>query len=844
MITATYHNMLNIVNKIFGGLSSKNLKAYDKIVKNINDLEAEISKLDNQELKNKTQYFKNQFDKKQKTIDDILPEAFAVVREASKRTLKMRHFDVQLIGGIVLHEGKIAEMKTGEGKTLAATLSVYLNVIAGKSVHIVTVNDYLAKRDSEWMGQIYNFLNLSVGCVNSQTLHENRPREYEKDIVYATNNEIGFDYLRDNLKGDYESLCFKKDAFAIVDEVDSILIDEARTPLVISAESNTSVDLFPQINKIIKLFKDSDYEINEEGKSVLLTNEGMEFAEKLLLENNLIKEGTLQDLDNMTLNHNIIQALRAHKLFIRDKDYILKDKQVVIIDDLSGRPMEGRRYGDGLHQAIEAKEGLTIQKENQTIASVTYQNFFRSYSKLSGMTGTAQTEANEFEGIYNLEVVSIPPNLKINRDDQNDQIYMTKKEKYDAVINLVKERHDKLQPILIGTTSVENSELISKMLKSKNINHSILNAKHHEKEAEIIEKSGLPGNVTISTNMAGRGTDIKLGNDDEALKNKSIDAGGLLVIGTERHESRRIDNQLRGRSGRQGDIGESIFFLSLEDDLMRIFGSKTLENVLGKLGLKEGEAITHSLITKSLERAQQKVEANNYDIRKQILKFDDILNDQRKIIYQNRKEILTTKDQSKIINEMIDDYINELITICIPPKKYSHEWDSELLRSSLEETFKINLPISNWFEEDGVDEEEIIKRVKDQVNQKLKDKKNKYSEELFKFAEKRVMLFQLDKDWREHLAAMDMLRGSVNLRAMGGKDPFFEYKNESFNYFDEMLSNQNERVLKTLFGLELISENKDSIQNKQPNRIITKKIGRNDPCPCGSGKKYKVCHGS
>ncbi len=844
MITATYHNMLNIVNKLFGGLGSKNLKIYDKIVKKINDFETEISKLNDQDLKNKTQYFKNQFDEKLKTLDDILPEAFAVVREASKRTLKMRHFDVQLIGGIVLHEGKIAEMKTGEGKTLAATLPVYLNVIAGKSVHIVTVNDYLAKRDSEWMGQIYTFLNLSVGCVNSQTPHENRPREYEKDVVYATNNEIGFDYLRDNLKGDYESLCFKKDAFAIVDEVDSILIDEARTPLVISAESNTSVELFPQINKIIKLFKDSDYEINEEGKSVLLTNEGMEFAEKLLLENNLIKEGTLQDLDNMALNHNIIQALRAHKLFIRDKDYILKDKQVVIIDDLSGRPMEGRRYGDGLHQAIEAKEGLAIQKENQTIASVTYQNFFRSYSKLSGMTGTAQTEANEFEGIYNLAVVSIPPNLKINRDDQNDQIYMTKKEKYDAVINLVKERHNKLQPILIGTTSVENSELISKMLKSKNINHSILNAKHHEKEAEIIEKSGLPGNVTISTNMAGRGTDIKLGNDDEILKKQAIDAGGLLVIGTERHESRRIDNQLRGRSGRQGDIGESIFFLSLEDDLMRIFGSKTLENVLSKLGLKEGEAITHSLITKSLERAQQKVEANNYDIRKQILKFDDILNDQRKIIYQNRKEILTTKDQSKIINEMIDDYVDELITLCIPPKKYSHEWDSELLKSSLEEIFKINLPISNWFEEDGVDEEEILKRVKDQANQKLKDKKNKYSKELFEFAEKRVMLFQLDKDWREHLAAMDMLRGSVNLRAMGGKDPFFEYKNESFNYFDEMLSNQNEKVLKTLFGLELISENKESIKNNQPNKIITKKIGRNDPCPCGSGKKYKVCHGS
>ena len=847
MITATYHNMLNIVNKLFGGFGTSNLKQYENIVKKINDFEPEISGLTDIELNKKTEYFKKQFRIEKKSIEEILPEAFAVVREASVRTLKMRHFDVQLIGGIVLHEGKIAEMKTGEGKTLAATLPVYLNVIAGKSVHIVTVNDYLAKRDAEWMGKIYKFLNISVGCVNSQTNHEDRPKEYENEVVYATNNEIGFDYLRDNLKGDYESLCFKKDTFAIVDEVDSILIDEARTPLVISAESNASIELFPKINKIIKLFKESDYELNEEGKSILLTNDGMEFAEKLLLENNLIKEGTLQDLDNMSLNHNIIQALRAHKLFIRDKDYIIKDNQIVIVDELSGRAMEGRRYGDGLHQALEAKEGLVIQKENQTIASVTYQNFFRSYSKLSGMTGTALTEANEFEGIYNLGVVSIPPNLKVNRNDQNDQIYMTKKEKYDAVINLVEERHEKKQPILIGTTSVENSELISKLLKQNNISHSILNAKQHDKEAEVIEKAGMPGNVTISTNMAGRGTDIKLGNDIEDLKNQAIETGGLLIIGTERHESRRIDNQLRGRSGRQGDIGESVFFLSLEDDLMRIFGSKTLENVLSKLGLKEGEAITHSLITRSLERAQQKVEANNYDIRKQILKFDDILNDQRKIIYQNRKEILTTKDQSKIINEMIDDYLVELITLCIPAKKYSHEWNSELLKNKIDEIFKINLPINDWFDEDGVDEEEISKRIKDQVNQKLKDKKYQYSEELFEFAEKRVMLFQIDKDWREHLAAMDMLRGSVNLRAMGGKDPFFEYKNESFNYFDEMLSNQNERVLRTLFGLELINENQKNetiTKKKQPNRIISKKIGRNDLCPCGSGKKYKVCHGS
>ena len=847
MITATYHNMLNIVNKFFGGLGSKNLKTYDKIVKKISDFETEISKLDDQELKNKTQHFKNKFDEKQKTIDEILPEAFAVVREASKRTLNMRHFDVQLIGGIVLHEGRIAEMKTGEGKTLAATLAAYLNVIADKSVHIITVNDYLAKRDSDWMGNIYNFLNIKVGCVNSETNHENRPKEYESDVIYATNNEIGFDYLRDNLKSDYESLCFKKDAFAIVDEVDSILIDEARTPLVISAESNSSIELFPKINKIIKLFKETDYELNEEGKSVLLSNKGMEFAEKLLLENNLIKKGTLQDLDNMSLNHNIIQALRAHKLFIKDKDYIIKNKQIVIIDELSGRPMEGRRYGDGLHQALEAKENLSIQKENQTIASITYQNFFRSYNKLSGMTGTAVTEANEFEGIYNLGVVSIPPNLKVNRKDQNDQIFMTKEEKYDAVIKLVKERHEKKQPILIGTTSVENSELISSILKKQNISHSILNAKHHEEEAEIIEKAGLPGNVTISTNMAGRGTDIKLGNNDQELKNKSIDAGGLLVIGTERHESRRIDNQLRGRSGRQGDIGESIFFLSLEDDLMRIFGSKTLENVLGKLGIEKGEAITHSLITRSLEKAQQKVESHNYDLRKQILRFDDILNDQRKIIYNNRKEILNTKDQSKIIDDMIDDYLVEIITKNMPEKKYSHEWNGHQLQQEVEDTFNINLPILNWFEEEGVDEEEISKRIRDQVNQKLKGKKHKYSEDLFEFAEKRVMLFQIDKDWREHLAAMDMLRGSVNLRAMGGKDPFFEYKKESFDYFDQMLSNQNQRVLKTLFGIELINEKENKQESKdykQPNRIIAKKIGRNDSCPCGSGKKYKVCHGS
>ncbi|MDC0044881.1 preprotein translocase subunit SecA [Pelagibacteraceae bacterium] len=839
--------MIGIVNKLFGALGSNSLKRYSNFVEQVNKHENTLKELTDQKLKEKTAFFRDQLSKKN-NINLILPEVFAVVREVAKRTVKMRHFDVQLIGGKVLHDGKIAEMKTGEGKTLVATLAAYANVLDNKSVHIVTVNDYLAKRDSEWMGKIYSFLGLTVGCVTSETEHQLRPSQYECDVVYATNNEIGFDYLRDNLKNDYEGLCFKKDAFAIVDEVDSILIDEARTPLVISAEANTNISLFPKIDKIVKFLKEEDYEINEESKSILLSSKGMEVAEKLLKNENIISKGTLQDIDNIALNHNIIQALRAQKIFIRDKDYILKEKQIVIIDELTGRPMEGRRYGDGLHQAIEAKEGLEIQKENQTIASITFQNFFRSYHKLSGMTGTALTEAKEFEGIYNLEVIDIPPNIKINRDDQNDQIYMTKKEKYDAVINLTKERNKNKQPILIGTTSVENSEIISKLLKNEKIDHKILNAKNHKMEAEIIQQAGIPSNVTISTNMAGRGTDIKLGNENNELKKEAINSGGLLVIGTERHESRRIDNQLRGRSGRQGDVGESIFFLSLEDDLMRIFGSKTLENVLSKIGINEGEVITHSMISKSLERAQQKVESHNYDMRKQILKFDDILNDQRQIIYQNRKEILTTKDQSKIIIEMIDDFIDNLILKCIPPKKYNSEWDSELLKKQTKEIFGLILPIEEWFNEEGVDEDEIKKRVYDEVIQKYNEKKFKYSEELLKFAQKRVMLFQIDKDWRDHLAAMDSLRGSVNLRAMGGKDPFYEYKKESFDYFDEMLSNQNEKVLKTFFSIELVNDNTNKIEEKKNNidtrRIISKKVGRNEPCPCGSGKKYKLCHGS
>ncbi len=841
--------MLNFVNKLFGSSSSRKLKSYSKLVETINNFEDKIKLLSDSDLKNKTNEFRKKISDGS-TLDEILPEAFAVVRESSIRTINLRHYDVQMIGGIVLHRNMIAEMKTGEGKTLVATLAAYLNSFSNKPVHIITVNDYLAKRDSKWMGEIYSFLGLSVGCITSSTSLEDKLKEYKADIVYATNHEIGFDYLRDNLKSNYDILFFKSPGYAIIDEVDSILIDEARTPLIISGESQSSVDLYPKINSLVKFLKEKDYELNEENRTALLTNKGMEIIENLLKKEGLIINGTLQDLDNFSFNHNINQALRAQKLFIKDKDYIIMNNKIVIIDDLSGRPMEGRRYGDGLHQAIEAKENLSIQKENQTIASITYQNFFKTYEKLSGMTGTATTEAAEFEGIYNLEVVEIPPNVPVNRKDLEDQIFMTKKEKYNAILKLVKERFVIKQPILIGTTSVENSEILSKLLDTNNIPHNILNAKFHQKEAEIIKEAGRPGKVTISTNMAGRGTDIKLGgveDDNDELRNLAIKAGGLLIIGTERHESRRIDNQLRGRSGRQGDIGESIFYLSLEDDLMRIFGSKTLENVLSKLGIKEGEAITHSLITKSLERAQQKVESHNYDIRKQILKFDDILNDQRMIIYKNRKDILSSQDHSETINEMTLDIIDNLIVEAIPPKKYSHEWNGQLLIDKVQDIFKINLPINDWINEEGVDDEEIKKRLIDQINQKYQEKKNQYSDDLVKFAEKRIMLFQIDKDWRDHLAAMDALRSSVNLRAMGGKDPFYEYKKESFDYFDEMLSNQNEKVIKNLFNIELVATNKDpknKIIKKVSNSYIGKKIPRNAPCPCGSGKKYKHCHGA
>ena len=844
MLTAIYHIMVSIVNKLFKSFGSNSLKKYDSFVNNVNYLEEEISKLDDLDLRQKTQFFKEKLSNGV-IIDKILPEVFAVVREAAKRTVNMRHFDVQLIGGKVLHDGKIAEMKTGEGKTLVATLAAYANSLTGKSVHIVTVNDYLAKRDSIWMGELYKFLGLSVGCITSTLDHQSRPEQYNCDIVYATNNEIGFDFLRDNLKNDYETLCFKKEAFAIIDEVDSILIDEARTPLVISAESNSNTELYPKINKIIKFLGDDDYEINEEGKSILLTTKGMDFTENLLKKNNLITKGTLQDIENISLNHNIIQALRAHKLFNRDKDYIIKNKDIVIIDELTGRPMEGRRFGDGLHQAIEAKENLVIQKENQTIASITYQNFFRTYAKLCGMTGTALTEAKEFEGIYNLEVVDIPPNIKINRLDKNDQIYMTKKEKYNAVLDLVKNRNEMKQPILIGTTSVENSEIISKLLLRENINHKVLNAKNHKEEAEIILQAGIPGNVTISTNMAGRGTDIKLGNDNDELKNNAINSGGLLVIGTERHESRRIDNQLRGRAGRQGDIGESIFFLSLEDDLMRIFGSESINKILEKLGLKDGESIDHPWINKALERAQQKVEARNFDIRKTLIKFDNVLNDQRHVIFTQRNNAMNSEEifnySENFLNEIIDDLIKLKIQKISNPK--SNEFNNRiktLMGKNINESQFQELALSN--------DENIKQNIIKQFNENRKERVKILGESQAKEIEKRIFLQSIDLNWRSHIQYLEQLRQVIGLRSYGQRDPLIEYKKEAFNLFSILLEKLKLDYITVLMNLRVVEQpvekSKDQIEKKDYSKIPEKKMRRNEPCYCGSGKKYKHCCGA
>ena len=859
-----------LTSRFFGSSNDRQIKKYRPIIDKINSLEEDLQKISDDELKLKTTYFKDLLSKEQNLIN-ILPEAFASVREAAKRTLNQRHFDVQLMGGLVLHEGKIAEMKTGEGKTLVATLACYLNALEGKGVHVVTVNDYLAQRDSQWMGQIYEFLGMSVGCIVSEMDDHQRRLAYKADITYGTNNEFGFDYLRDNMKYSLDEMVQRPFNFAIVDEVDSILIDEARTPLVISGQSEDSSILYKTIDKFIPSLKEDDYELDEKQRTCNLTDNGIGNIEQALKSENLIEDGSLFDVKNVSILHHINQALRAHKLFKKNTHYMVKNNSVIIIDEFTGRAMEGRRFGEGQHQAIEAKEKITVQPENQTLASVTFQNYFRMYPKLSGMTGTALTEEGEFSEIYNLHVIEVPTNLKIARIDSNDEIYKTNLERDEAVINLIEECKKNNQPVLVGTVSIEKSEILSKLLKAKNIDHEVLNAKFHEQEAQIIGYAGIPGSVTIATNMAGRGTDIQLGgnleirqakeikvdnlnsekvknliNDIEEKKNVALKAGGLYVIGTERHESRRIDNQLRGRTGRQGDPGSSKFLLSLQDDLMRIFGSDRLETMLGKLGLEKGEAIVHPWINKAVEKAQGKVEAHNFEIRKQLLKFDDVMNDQRKVIFDQRKEIMRSDDISEMILDMRHEVIETIVFKSIPEQSYHDQWDSETLATDVKNYLGITVPIIKWTKEDGIIEKEIISRLIELSNNFMAERAVKFGIDVFRQAEKTLLLQVLDQGWKEHLLMLDQMRQSIGLRAYAQKDPLNEYKKEAFELFENMLDKLRKTITSVLSYIEIEQENIQSKEhNNEPQTLpSSKKIPRNSICPlCDSGKKYKHCCG-
>ena len=859
----------NLTSKFFGSSNDRQIKKYNPLVHKINELEDIFIKLSDQELKLKTIDLKEKISNGE-TLDNILPEAFATVREAAKRTLSQRHFDVQLIGGLVLHEGKIAEMKTGEGKTLVSTLACYLNALEGKGVHVVTVNDYLAKRDSEWMGQIYNFLGMSVGCILSDKNDDERRIAYKADITYGTNNEFGFDYLRDNMKYSLDEMVQRPFNFAIIDEVDSILIDEARTPLVISGQSEDSSTLYKSIDKFIPLLKQDDFELDEKQRTCNLTDIGINTVEKALRSENMIEDGSLFDIKNVSLLHHINQALRAHKLFQKNTHYMVKDDSVIIIDEFTGRAMEGRRFGEGQHQAIEAKEKITVQPENQTLASVTFQNYFRMYPKLSGMTGTALTEEGEFSEIYNLQVLAVPTNLNVARIDSNDEIYKTNLERDEAVILLIEDCQKNNQPVLVGTVSIEKSEILSKLLKEKNIKHEVLNAKFHEQEAQIIGYAGIPGAVTIATNMAGRGTDIQLGgnleirqsnelkssspnegklndlkNDIEKKKTIALQAGGLYVIGTERHESRRIDNQLRGRTGRQGDPGGSKFLLSLQDDLMRIFGSDRLENMLGKLGLEKGEAIVHPWINKAVEKAQGKVEAHNFEIRKQLLKFDDVMNDQRKVIFDQRKEIMRSDDISEMVIDMRYEVIESVVFKSIPNQSYHDQWDGDGLIEDVRNYLGLDVPIKKWIKEDGIIEKEIISRLIELSNNFMAERAVKIGVDVFRQAEKTLMLQVLDQSWKDHLLMLDQMRQSIGLRAYAQKDPLNEYKREAFELFEDMLDKLRKTITSVLSNIEIRQENNDENQQiNKPLKIDSGKISRNSICPlCDSGKKYKHCCG-
>lgn len=908
------NKMFSILTKIFGTANGRIIKRLQKEIYKISDFESKIKNLTNQELAAKTIEFRQKLASGQ-TLDDISYEAFAAVREASKRVIGQRHYDVQLIGGMIIHRGAIAEMRTGEGKTLASTLPAYLNALSNKGVHIVTVNDYLAKRDSEWMGKIFKFLGLTVSAVVADMTDSERKAAYNCDITYATNNELGFDYLRDNMKFTEESKVQRPFNYAIIDEVDSILIDEARTPLIISGPVDDRSELYSKIDALIKILKQSDYEKDEKLKSVNLTEDGINRIEVMLAEKGLINQhSSLYDFDNLNLVHYINQSLRAHYIFTRDVDYIIKDRKIMIIDEFTGRVMDGRRYSDGLHQSIEAKEQVPIQNENQTLASITFQNYFRMYPKLSGMTGTAMTEAGELKDIYNLEVISVPTHNQISRKDLDDEIYGTRKEKYNAIMNLIKDCYEREQPILVGTISIEKSEEISKELTNININHKVLNAKMHEQEAHIIAQAGRLGAVTIATNMAGRGTDIMLGGNPEMMaeeldernlnpkeyeaaiaeikekvkkeKELVVATGGLYVIGTERHESRRIDNQLRGRSGRQGDPGATRFFLSLEDDLMRIFASERISGVLRTLGLKDGEAIGHPMISRSLEKAQQKVESHNYEIRKNLLRFDDVMNDQRKIVYEQRNEIISSEDVSEFRINMTEQLVTNLVQKYINPGAYREDWLSNDLSAQIQNIFDIKISPKEINDIEG-NEVDIATKITELVNDLFQRKEQSYTKEIMRDASKYILLTTFDQVWKEHLRNLDYLRQGISLRAYGQKDPLNEYKREAFNLFEKMLDHLRELYIQRLCFLHVDTEhlNRQSmlLANKElqemsrsridpafekynsgvnletkakpfksyvnpENRMPSDpeswgKISRNEECPCGSGKKYKHCHG-
>jgi preprotein translocase subunit SecA len=925
-----------LARRLFGSANDRYVKSLSSLVAQINELEPALEKLSPEELRARTAEFRQRLEDGAE-LDDLLVEAFATVREAAKRTLGQRHFDVQLMGGIVLHRGMIAEMKTGEGKTLVSTLPVYLNALVGNGVHVVTVNDYLAHRDAEWMGQIYNYLGMNVGCIVHELDDPQRRQQYLCDITYGTNNELGFDYLRDNMKFRLEDMVQRPFQYAIVDEVDSILIDEARTPLIISGPTEDNSELYNRIDKLIPPLGDEDFEKDEKQRTVTLTEAGVEKIEAMLRDSGMMITGTLYDIHNVSLVHHVNQALRAHKLFARDTDYIVKDDKIIIIDEFTGRMMEGRRYSEGLHQALEAKENVTVQNENQTLASITFQNYFRLYPKLAGMTGTAMTEAEEFGDIYKLEVIEIPTNEEVRRTDNDDEVYRTTREKFDAIVEQVIDCRTRQQPLLIGTVSIEKSEALSEVFKKHQIPHNVLNARYHEQEAYIIAQAGVPGTVTIATNMAGRGTDIQLGGnldmrlkaelpqiEDEGERDRRgaairaeiaaareivVAGGGLFVVGSERHESRRIDNQLRGRSGRQGDPGASKFFVSLDDDLMRIFGSERMDSVLSRLGLKDGEAVIHPWVNKALAKAQQKVEARNYDIRKQLLKYDDVMNDQRKVVYEQRKEIMSADDVAAEIADMRYETIAAAVALAIPENALPEQWDTQALHAECLRLLGLDLPLEEWAKEDGVTRDEIEERIIAAADRRMAERTANFGADMMRMAEKSLLLQLLDQTWKDHLLSLDHLRQAIGLRAYAQRDPLNEYKREAFELFEGMLVQLRDQVTSVLSHIEMRypppppvetmafapqaaeaprerepamadggrpmlgsgyphlapAPPPPSVTRPAPRRAAGNGVAdgpmprggnqpagprspwagtpRNAACPCGSGKKFKHCHG-